>query len=116
MTAYIISGLGAVLYILALVLLFKDCYRGYGSTMGGEMLAGGLWAVGSIFLGLGISLFSNVSLLWAVPLMAILYLAGLPFRAAVSRLGAKYGKSPPIRPLSGFAEHIKATKEMQDKK
>jgi hypothetical protein len=114
MTAYVLTGVGAVLYIVTLALLFKDCYRGYGSTMGGEMLAGGLWALGSLLLAPGICLLVGVSLLWAVPSAVILYILGLPCRAAITRLGSKYGKHPPSRQSSGFSEHIKRTKAMQD--
>ena len=104
MTAYVFIGVGAVLYIVTSALLFKDCYRGYGSTMGGEMLAGGLWALGSLFFAPGICLASGISLLWAVPSAAVLYLAGLLCRKAVVRLGSKYGRLPPSRQSSGFAE------------
>lgn len=110
MTEYSLLGVGTVLYILAMALVFKDCHRGSGSTMGGDMLAGVLWALGSLFLAPGICLLGGVSLLWTVPLAAVLYLAGLPCRAAVARLGSKYGKPFPGRQSSGFAEHIRRTK------
>jgi hypothetical protein len=110
MIAYVLIGVGTVLYIVAIVLLYKDCYRGYGSTMGGEMLTGGMWAVGSIFLALGTCLAVSISLLWAVPCAVVLYLAGMPCLAAVTKIGLKYGKLPPSRKSSGFAEHVKRTK------
>jgi hypothetical protein len=116
MTAYIFTGIGAVMYIVTIVLLFKDCYRGYGSTMGGDMLAGGLWAFGSIFLALGISLMVGISLIWAIPCAVTLYILGLPCRATVTRLGSKYGKYPTSRQSSGFGEHIRRTQTLRDGK
>ncbi|NPU83000.1 MAG: hypothetical protein HPY65_00820 [Syntrophaceae bacterium] len=114
MTAYGLIGLGIVLYIVTIILLFKDSRRGYGTTMGGDMLAGGLWAFGSIFLAPGICLAGGLSLPWVLPLAVVLYLAGLPCRAAVSRLGMKYGKPAPGPQPSGFAEYVRRTESMRD--
>jgi hypothetical protein len=110
MMAIILIGAGAIAYVVATVLLFKDCYRDYGSTMGGEMLAGALWAFGSLLLAAGICLFKEVSMIWAAPSAVALYLSGMPYRRAVTWFGSKYGKSSPTRPYSGFAEHTKRTK------
>ena len=115
MTGYILTGAGALLYVTTLVLLFRDCYRDYGSTMGGEMLAGALWAVGSLLAAPGYCLVAGISIFWAIPGAVILYVAGLPCRAVIARIGWKYGKGAPRRESSGFAEHIRRVEALQKK-
>ena len=115
MTENVLIGIGAALNILAILLLFKDCYRSYGSTMGGEMLAGLLWAVGSILLVAGIYFASGRSALWCALSLVCLFLIGLPCRWAVIRLGSKYGKPSPSRQSPGFAEHVKRENALRNK-
>ena len=45
MVAQILIGIGAVLNGLAIAGLFRDCYRDYGDTMGGDPRRHGLYAL-----------------------------------------------------------------------
>jgi len=116
MTEQVLIGVGAVLNIIAILLLLKDCYRGYGSTMGGEMLAGLLWTVGAVLLVAGIYLASGQSMLWGALSLVCFFLIGLPCRWAVIRLGSKYGKPSRIRESPRFAEHVKRENALRNKK
>jgi len=116
MTEQVLIGVGAVLNIIAILLLLKDCYRGYGSTMGGEMLAGLLWTVGAVLLVAGIYLASGQSMLWGALSLVCFFLIGLPCRWAVIRLGSKYGKTSPPRQSPCFAEHVKRENALLNKK
>ena len=80
--------------VTAIILLFKDCYRGLGSTMGGEMFAGMLWASGALFWAVGVYAgCENGVFSVAAGLSALLI--WIPCRWLIVRLGLKYGKPAP---------------------
>lgn len=114
MVAQILIGIGAVLNGLAIAGLYRDCYRGYGSTMGGEMLAGFLWTIGTLVLAAGVYFASGSSPVWALGSLGGLFLTGMLCRMAVIRLGTKYGKPQPRRRSSGFAQHVKQENALQN--
>lgn len=111
MLAIVLILLGITIYTASMVLLFKDCRREYGSTMGGDMLTGFLWAIGSVLLAAGICLRQGIFILWAIPAAASLYIVGLPCRLATIRWGSRNGRAS----NSGFAEHIKRTQRPRGK-
>ncbi len=113
MTAPIFIVLSAILNGCAIVLLFKDCYRGYGSTMGGEVFAGFLWTLGAAFLTAGVYFASGASFLLALLSLIGLSLISLPSRRAVIWLGTKYGKTPSNRQSSGFVEYVQIEKALK---
>lgn len=80
------------------------------------MLAGVLWALGSLFVAVGICLFGGAVVLWAAPSAVALYLLGIPCRRAVTSLGSRCGKSLPSQQSSGFAEHIRRARVFNDGK
>lgn len=89
---FIIFILAAVLVnATAIILLFKDCYRGWGSTMGGEMFAGLLWTAGALIWAVGVYAGSDDGVFSVAVCLAALFL-WIPCRRLIVRLGLKYGK------------------------
>ena len=111
MLAIVFILLGITTYTASMVLLFKDCRREYGSTMGGDMLTGFLWVIGSGVLAVGICLVQGIFIVWAIPAAVALYIVGLPCRLAMIRWGRRNGRPS----NSGFAEHIKRTQTRREK-
>lgn len=113
MTGILLLASGLLVYLIALVLLFRDSVRGYGTTMGGDMLSGGLRLVGCALAAPGACLVARAPLWLSLPAAVILVLIGFPLRSAVDRIGARHGRPAPPHQLSGFAEHVRRTEKQQ---
>ncbi|MFO7568239.1 MAG: hypothetical protein R6W75_00445 [Smithellaceae bacterium] len=115
MTTLFLISAGAALGAMAMLLLFKDCFQGYGSTMGGEMFAGLLWIGAAVCLAAGVYSASGAAIIAAAVSFAVLLLIWAPCRWLVVRLGSKYGKPAPRKEASGFAGHIRRERELRKK-
>jgi hypothetical protein len=116
MTALFLISVGAALGAIAMMLLFKDCFQGYGSTMGGEMFSGFIWICAAVCLAAGVYSAGGASMIPAALSFVLLLLIWVPCRWLVVRLGSKYGKPAPRKKASGFAGHIRRERELRRKK
>lgn len=92
--SYVAIGLGLVVLAAATALLWRDCVRDYGHTMGGEMVFSHLWILGSLMLSGGICWTTGISL-WFCPIgAAALYALSIPYRTAIDRVGRRHGRRP----------------------
>lgn len=96
-----VIGLGLVMLAAATALLWRDCVRDYGYTIGGEMMFSHLWILGSLVLSGGICWAAGISLWFCLIGAAALYALSMPYRRAIDRLGRRHGRLPTDRGEEG---------------
>lgn len=74
--------------MLALVVQWTDCVRGYGNTAGAEHMTSALWLFASVGLGLAV----GRSTTWYAGLACglLVYAASILLRAQVEKLGVRF--------------------------